>query len=98
MFVPTGKLLEQLQELIQEARQIVVHRESGGAVRLVVDGLLEVREVAFGERAAALLARGELAAAVREAFNEATREVRYHLRERVAQRTGLHLPHLPGLF
>ncbi|WP_035106401.1 YbaB/EbfC family nucleoid-associated protein [Desulfovirgula thermocuniculi] len=99
MFIPTGKLLEQLQELVEEARQLVVSGEGGGgAVRLTVDGLLQVREVFLGERAALLLARGELAGAVREAFNGATGEVRRHLREKVAQKTGLSLPHLPGLF
>ncbi|MGB9826531.1 MAG: YbaB/EbfC family nucleoid-associated protein, partial [Desulfofundulus sp.] len=62
-----------------------------------VNGLQQVLEVSFGPGALAL-DRGELAAVVRDTFNEALAEARRQLKEEVMKMTGINLPHLPGLF
>ncbi len=99
VFFNTPKLTQQLQELQDEARRIVVTKEAPqGALRLTVNGLQQVLEVSFGPTAPTLMDRGELAVVVRDTFNEALAEARRQLKDEVVKMTGINLPHLPGLF
>ncbi|MDK2889319.1 MAG: hypothetical protein PWP72_2197 [Thermoanaerobacter sp.] len=99
MFFNSPKLAQQLEELQEEARRIVITKEGPpGVLRLTVNGLQQVLEVNFGPAAPALMRQGELGALVRDIFNEALLEARRQLRNEVAKKTGLNIPHLPGLF
>lgn len=99
MFINMGKLTQQLQELHEEAQRIIVPLEgANGAVHLTVNGLQQVLEVGFGPGAPALMAQGRLGPVIRDALNQALAEARRQLKEEVTKKTGITLPHLPGLF
>ncbi|MBE3588260.1 MAG: YbaB/EbfC family nucleoid-associated protein [Thermoanaerobacteraceae bacterium] len=99
MFINLGKLMQQLEELQQEALKISVDiKKYDGTIHLVMNGLQQVQEIKFGQGAEALWRQGQLAAAIKEAFNEGVLESRRLLRDEVSRRTGIDLPHIPGLF
>ncbi|OAT82954.1 YbaB/EbfC family nucleoid-associated protein [Desulfotomaculum copahuensis] len=99
MFISMGKLGQQLEELQVDAIKIKVRVvKADSAVELVLNGLQQVQEISFGRGAAALWNKGELAAVIKEAFNEGVLESRRLLRDEVTRKTGITLPHVPGLF
>jgi len=99
LFIHTGKLVQQLEELQQEALKINVRvKKYDGAVELVMNGLQQIQEMNFGRGAEALWRQGRLEAAVRETVNDAVLQSRRQLKDEISRRTGINLPHIPGLF
>lgn len=99
MFGSIGKFMNELPLLKEQLKEIKISTSrGGGAVTIVMNGLEEVVRVDFGPAAAAAMRSGHLNGMLADAFNEALRESRRHIREVVARETGFTIPHIPGLF
>jgi DNA-binding YbaB/EbfC family protein len=95
-----GALIERVQQMQQELKNMTVEvSEGGGALRIIINGHQEVQEVKIAPSLLKPEQAGVLETLMVSAINKAIVESKHIIKGEVSKMTGgMNLPNIPGMF